>query len=183
MNSNPALRLNTAENGADAKARRIESNVRVRVKWFSFTKNYGFAILENGQDIYIPHYAVEEAVEGSDVSRLDPETIMIVDIEHKIDKTLIKRILSTDTTAAIAPARRPEIVTGPTQQRDGQIKWYSVEKGYGFITLQDGADVFLRKSAVKNSGLDPLILQTGIAVNAEIYPTERGVQAKTIKIR
>jgi CspA family cold shock protein len=34
----------------------------------------------------------------------------------------------------------------------GIVKWYDVERGYGFISAQEGADVFVHHSAIKEEG-------------------------------
>ena len=35
----------------------------------------------------------------------------------------------------------------------GTVKWFNAEKGFGFVTLEDGADVFLHSSVITRSGL------------------------------
>lgn len=57
----------------------------------------------------------------------------------------------------------------------GTVKWFNMEKGYGFITPQDGGkDVFLHITAVQAAGLKSL--NEGDRINYEII-TERGKQA------
>ncbi|HEX3982584.1 MAG TPA: cold-shock protein [Acidisoma sp.] len=57
----------------------------------------------------------------------------------------------------------------------GTVKWFNMEKGYGFITPQDGGkDVFLHITAVQAAGLKSVT--EGDKVSYDII-TERGKQA------
>ncbi|GAB0112667.1 cold-shock protein [Acidisoma sp. C75] len=57
----------------------------------------------------------------------------------------------------------------------GTVKWFNMDKGYGFITPQDGGkDVFLHITAVQAAGLKTL--NEGDRVSFDIA-TERGKQA------
>ena len=39
----------------------------------------------------------------------------------------------------------------------GKVKWFNLQKGYGFITPEDGSkDVFVHRSAVEKAGLSQL---------------------------
>ena len=57
----------------------------------------------------------------------------------------------------------------------GTVKWFSAEKGYGFIEREDGDDVFVHFSAIKTDGFKTL--EEGQKVDFEITEGERGPQA------
>ena len=60
----------------------------------------------------------------------------------------------------------------------GTVKWFSAEKGYGFIEREDGDDVFVHFSAIKNDGFKTL--EEGQKVEFEITEGERGPQATDV---
>jgi CspA family cold shock protein len=60
----------------------------------------------------------------------------------------------------------------------GKVKWFSSEKGYGFIQRDDGADVFVHFSAIQNEGFKTL--NEGQAVEFEVVEGSRGPQAANV---
>ena len=61
----------------------------------------------------------------------------------------------------------------------GTIKWFSDQKGYGFITPEDGKkDVFVHFSAVKGEGFRTLA--EGQRVQFDIVPGPKGDQAANV---
>lgn len=60
----------------------------------------------------------------------------------------------------------------------GTVKWFNAEKGYGFISVEDGNDVFVHFSAIQGEGFKTL--EEGQAVEFEITEGNRGPQASNV---
>lgn len=75
---------------------------------------------------------------------------------------------------------RPSVERGPRQ--NGTVKFFNAEKGYGFITPDEGgADVFVHVSAVERSGLGTL--DKGQKVSFETEPDKRGKGPKAVNLQ
>ena len=61
---------------------------------------------------------------------------------------------------------------------EGKVKWFSAEKGYGFIEREGGDDVFVHFSAIVDEGFKTL--NEGQAVEVEIVEGARGPQAANV---
>ena len=60
----------------------------------------------------------------------------------------------------------------------GKVKWFSAEKGYGFIEREDGGDVFVHFSAIQEDGFKSLT--EGQEVELDIVDGARGPQAANV---
>jgi len=57
----------------------------------------------------------------------------------------------------------------------GKVKWFSNQKGYGFISLETGSDVFVHFNAIEGDGYKTL--EEGQEVEFEIQDSPKGKQA------
>jgi len=60
----------------------------------------------------------------------------------------------------------------------GTVKWFNAEKGYGFISIEGGEDVFVHFSAIEGEGFKSL--EEGQSVQFDITNGNRGEQAANV---
>src|SRR6266568_6283643 len=62
----------------------------------------------------------------------------------------------------------------------GTVKWFNAEKGYGFIAVDGGQDVFVHYSAIQMDGYKSL--EDGQRVEFEIAQGQKGPQAEKVRV-
>jgi CspA family cold shock protein len=62
----------------------------------------------------------------------------------------------------------------------GTVKWFSSEKGFGFISQESGEDVFVHFSAIEGSGYKNL--EENQKVEFEVTQGPKGLQATNVRI-
>ena len=62
----------------------------------------------------------------------------------------------------------------------GTVKWFNNQKGYGFITAEDGKDVFVHFSGLNMEGFKTL--EEGASVEFDITDGAKGPQAVNVEI-
>jgi CspA family cold shock protein len=60
----------------------------------------------------------------------------------------------------------------------GKVKWFNAEKGFGFIEVEGGDDVFVHFSAISGEGFKSL--DEGQAVEFNVVKGNRGPQAENV---
>jgi len=66
-----------------------------------------------------------------------------------------------------------------SERLTGTVKWFNGQKGYGFISRDDGDDVFVHYSAIEKGGFKTL--KEGQSVEFEIQDGPKGPQAVNVK--
>ena len=84
------------------------------------------------------------------------------------------------------PATNPESFSATSKKKEtsnimeaGTVKWFNDAKGYGFISCQNGEDVFVHFSAIQASGFRSL--QEGQQVQFDVVKGPKGWQAENVK--
>ena len=62
--------------------------------------------------------------------------------------------------------------------QNGKVKWFNNEKGYGFIEVEGGDDVFVHFSAIQGEGFKTL--DEGQRVQFDVVQGNRGPQAENV---
>ena len=65
--------------------------------------------------------------------------------------------------------------------KHGTVKWFNPVRGYGFITGDDGKDVFVHQSDILMKGFR--FLEVGQKVSYQIKPTEKGTRAIKVVLK
>ena len=60
----------------------------------------------------------------------------------------------------------------------GTVKWFNSEKGYGFVTTEDGADIFVHFTAIQGDGFKTL--DEGQKIEFDVVEGDRGPQASNV---
>lgn len=60
----------------------------------------------------------------------------------------------------------------------GTVKWFNATKGYGFVTSEEGKDVFVHFSAIQMDGFKTL--EEGDNVDFEVVEGDKGPQAANV---
>ncbi|MCX6578849.1 MAG: cold-shock protein [Candidatus Aminicenantes bacterium] len=61
---------------------------------------------------------------------------------------------------------------------EGTVKWFNSQKGYGFIALENGKDIFVHHNAIQGSGYKSL--DEGDRVQFEIRQSDKGDHAENV---
>jgi CspA family cold shock protein len=97
---------------------------------------------------------------------------------------IIDNILVAGVSCCHLPPRFPQVQELTVQEDvskmpEGRVKWFNDKKGYGFISRDDGDDVFVHFSEISMDGFKTL--SENQAVTFEIKDGPRGPQAINVK--
>lgn len=65
-------------------------------------------------------------------------------------------------------------------RQSGTVKWFNDEKGFGFITQQDGPDLFVHYRSIESAGFKSLA--EGQSVTFNVVKGQKGLQADQVQV-
>jgi cold shock protein len=156
--------------------------VEAKVKWFDAGKGFGFVTVSDGSpDAFLP-MAVLRRAGYEDV----PEgAVIMCEISAGAKGPLVTSVLNVDSGAARTSSRAGSGFgrrdPGPSTVLEGAVKRFDADKGYGFISPDDGGkDVFIHITALRRSGV--IALDPGQRVKVEVVDGRKGLEAERITL-
>jgi CspA family cold shock protein len=157
------------------------------VKKFDAERGFGFVALDGGSGDAFLHIS---ALQPAGVDAVAPGTRLRVRVGQGQRGPQVTEVLEVGDSGKASPSprvpRAAAPVFGSTQTGQGEevrgtVKWYSAEKGFGFIAPNDGGkDVFVHATALERSGTVPL--SEGQAVIMHVVQGKKGLEASTIAL-
>lgn len=152
------------------------AQVAATVKWFNAQKGFGFVTPVEGEADAFLHISV---LERSGYRELEDGATVVCDLGRGERGPQVVNIHEVDTSTAQPRRRAPRPMAGPPVE--GTVKFFSLNKGFGFVTLDEGGkDVFVHARVLERSGLNSL--ESDQRVRLTVSMGQKGPQASSIAL-
>jgi cold shock protein len=166
--------------------------LRATVKWYNSEKGFGFLELADGSGDVFLHANTLQAAGHQAVS---PGATLQVRVGQGQKGRQVDQVISVDESTAgkseprggqgVGPrmrrAPRPQVDLSSAVEMTGTVKWYNPDKGFGFISPQNGGkDVFVHATALEQAGMSPL--QEGQVVRLKVVQGAKGPEVGSISL-
>jgi CspA family cold shock protein len=150
------------------------------VKWFNLTKGFGFVAPVDGSSDAFIHSSVVSRAGLRDVAEGTKLLVQIGDGQKGRQVISIVSVLGMGEVPQQAASSRPP-ATGPEEELTGVVKWFKPDKGFGFVTPDDGGrDIFVHRSVVQRAGAQ--VLDSGQKVRMMVQTASKGREASSLEI-
>ncbi|MDE1900779.1 MAG: cold shock domain-containing protein [Alphaproteobacteria bacterium] len=148
------------------------------VKWFNLTKGFGFVAPVDGSSDAFIHSSVVNRAGLRDVAE---GTKLLVVINDGMKGRQVQSIVQVLGVGEVPQAAPRAAATGPEVEMTGVVKWFKPDKGFGFVTPDDGGrDVFVHRSVVLRAGAQAL--DPGQKVRMMVQTAAKGREASSIDL-
>jgi CspA family cold shock protein len=158
------------------------ASIDAEVAWFNVNRGFGFVEVSDGSQAYL-HIHVLEAAGCHGVSE---GMRLKVRIEESLKGPQVAQVLEisreiTKPAPILQPSGNLAGGSSARQESGGTVKWYNAEKGFGFITPENGKkDVFVHASALTRSGLAGLMETQKVFIECE--HGKKGLEVRHIRL-
>ena len=172
---------NNSSNNNEPKAERIVAGV----KWYNPVIGYGFLTPEDHSADVMVHFSHLDAVNcpyikpGDQIiceaisTKLGRQVSRIIEIKFESSEPRSHSTFSYEHSVPFDPETLEEM--------EGTVKWFKVDKGYGFICPQDqGREIFFHVSVLRAAGYG--CLTPGMRVSVKFSSSERGREARILTV-
>lgn len=94
--------------------------------------------------------------------------------------SVLSMVFVNPTSSVAEELEGDDEVSGSEGSEKGTVKWFNVNKGFGFITTEGGEDVFVHFRSIRGRGRRSL--RQGQAVRFDISEGEKGKQAENVSV-
>ncbi len=158
-----------------------QQNITAVVKWYNATKGFGFVQPSDGSPDAFLHVST---VEQSGHDDFPEGTVLLCDISEGRkgpQVAIIHRVESMGTRSASPRGMHGGASGGATSTVEGTVKFFNAEKGFGFVTPDDGGkDVYVSVRTLERAGMGSL--QPNQRVRLTTRMGQKGPMADSVEV-
>ena len=148
------------------------------VKWFSRTKGFGFCTPADGSSDAFIHSSV---LSRAGLDNIAEGTKIIIELGNADKGRQVLNILQVLEVVPVQRTNPRDPATGPAIEMTGTVKWFKVDKGFGFVEPDGGGrDIFIHRSIVDEARIP--VPQPGQKVKMVVHSASKGLEASSIAL-
>lgn len=151
--------------------------MRLQLKWFNGSKGFGFLVPEDGSfDAFVHITTLQDA----GLHAVGEGAMMDCEVYDGDKGKQVKSIVTVIDTGSVNLMPQAENADGSITM-GGIVKWYKLDKGFGFIIADDGMkDIFVHQTLLENCEIDGL--SDGQRVKVTVKTVNKGREAVGIEV-